>query len=122
MKEKQVKIPIYGGTFIVKVVDSWKKTNKEFNYKIEKYTEGCAFWSVDDTGSSKFYMVFKGIPSTSTMVHESVHLANSILKYRGIKSSHLNDEAQAYLVEWIFEQAEEFIEKLKLEKNENKYK
>ena len=45
----------------------------------------------------------KSIESLSTLVHECVHAANMILDHKGIPMSLENDESQAYLVEWIFE-------------------
>lgn len=36
------------------------------------------------------------------LVHECVHAANIIFQVRGHKISTDNDEAQAYLVQWIF--------------------
>lgn len=38
----------------------------------------------------------------SELVHECVHAANFTLGRRGIKVSAKQDEAQAYLVQWIF--------------------
>lgn len=45
----------------------------------------------------------RSIESLSTLVHECVHAANMILDHKGIPMSLENDESQAYLVEWIFE-------------------
>jgi hypothetical protein len=38
------------------------------------------------------------------LTHESVHAANMLFTLRGQKVSATNDEAQAYLVQWIFGQ------------------
>lgn len=45
------------------------------------------------------------------IVHESVHAANRILLNKGIIADFDNDEAQAYLVDWIFDQCDRFITK-----------
>jgi hypothetical protein len=45
----------------------------------------------------------RSIESLSTLVHECVHAANMILDHKGIPMSLENDESQAYLVEWLFE-------------------
>ena len=45
-----------------------------------------------------FFLIFKG-QSASTIVHESVHLAEYVLNYYDIKP---NDEVLAYMVEHIF--------------------
>ena len=51
----------------------------------------------------------KSIESLSTLVHESVHAANMILDHKGIPMTLENDESQAYLVEWIFENCLRFL-------------
>jgi hypothetical protein len=45
----------------------------------------------------------KSQESILNLVHESVHAANLILDFKGIPISLENDETQAYLIEWIFE-------------------
>lgn len=37
------------------------------------------------------------------LVHECVHAANALFTMKGVKISTKNDEAQAYLVQWIFD-------------------
>lgn len=48
----------------------------------------------------------KGLKRDSVIVHESVHLANKILKDRGYKFDPEDDEPLAYLVDWIYEKAQ----------------
>lgn len=45
----------------------------------------------------------------SVLVHECVHISNMIFQIVGYEPDRNNDEAQAYLVEYIFEKAWEFI-------------
>jgi hypothetical protein len=45
----------------------------------------------------------KSVESLSTLVHECVHAANMVLDHKGIPMNLENDESQAYLVEWLFE-------------------
>jgi hypothetical protein len=51
--------------------------------------------------------------SFSALAHESVHGANMLFSLRGQESDVRNDEAQAYLVQWIFEKC---IKHFKLKK------
>ena len=44
------------------------------------------------------------------VAHEAVHAVNNIFKSRGIKLDINNDELQAYLTEWVFEQVENYFE------------
>lgn len=36
------------------------------------------------------------------LLHESVHAANVLLDYKGVAITYKNDEAQAYLIQWVF--------------------
>lgn len=40
--------------------------------------------------------------SPSALAHEAFHASNIVLEQRGIKADTDNDEAQAYLIGWIF--------------------
>lgn len=42
--------------------------------------------------------------SPSTVVHEAVHCANAILRNIGIRPCYESEEAQSYLIEYIFDQ------------------
>lgn len=114
MKSKNVKIPIYGGTLKLKIVKNWKKLNKMFDCNYNSSVDGCAYHMQKEDGTTTFHIEFLGIPSTATMVHESVHLVNRVFHNRGVELDTENDEAQAYFTEWVFEQVEEFIEQVKL--------
>lgn len=46
----------------------------------------------------------RDVKDLGTMVHEAVHCANHVLMIAGVKTSQNNDEALAYLVQWIFEE------------------
>jgi hypothetical protein len=48
--------------------------------------------------------------------HEAVHAANFVLGSRGVVVSAKDDEAQAYLVQWIFDHCYKLVKKLELKK------
>lgn len=78
---------------------------KRFKVEDSIEIEGCEGLTVF---SQNFVIIWskykdKSIESLTTLVHESVHAANMILDHKGIPMSLENDESQAYLVEWIFE-------------------
>jgi hypothetical protein len=52
-------------------------------------------------GNVIFIWVEDAKKNPSHLTHECIHAANFCLKSRGVKISTKNDEAQAYLVEWI---------------------
>lgn len=92
---------IFLPAFSQKQVDTF--TNK---HKIEPIDiEGCEGRTVF---CDNFVLIWsrykdKSFESLSTLVHECVHATNMILDHKGIPMSLENDESQAYLVEWIFE-------------------
>lgn len=45
------------------------------------------------------------------LTHESVHGANFLFALKGQKISVKNDEAQAYLVQWIFDNCRKYLRK-----------
>lgn len=53
----------------------------------------------------------------SVITHEAVHAANRILYNVGFILDPMNDEPQAYLTDWIFDQVMNFLEKCKDECN-----
>lgn len=62
-----------------------------------------AYWKVahkEDEGEAFFAIWAPDLPG---LVHECVHAANGILDHVGVEVSLDNDEAQAYLVEDLFE-------------------
>lgn len=111
MKKKIVDIPIYGGKLIIREVKNWKKINKKYNFELEPHVDGCVFNMISDSKDhSEFHICFLGKPSNSLIVHEVIHLVNSIYKYRHVELDLDNDEPQAYLAEWLFEQVEQYFE------------
>ena len=114
--KKKVKIPIYSGNMFIHLVENWKGLNKEFHFdpKLDNSMDGCVFTSSKKDGCTEFHIAFKGTPSNSLIAHESVHVVNSIFKHCLIDLDLDNDEPQAYLTEWVFEEVEQFFEELKL--------
>lgn len=109
MKSKRIKVPIYGGELVIKLVKNWKKVNKKFGFEIGDDWDGVTFRSIEN---NQYFcnVYFLGKPSISTMVHESVHAVNDIFKYRHAKLDIDNDEHQAYFTEWVFTQIENYFE------------
>lgn len=53
-------------------------------------------------------VAFDEYEDMSIMVHEAVHIVNFIFEECGVKLDTTNDEAQAYLTAWIFNQIKSF--------------
>ena len=119
--EKRVKIPIWLSEIIFinsnddqLLYDEWDLDFKGrmprasfFNYHKDVEEEGVKFQK------EMFVMVLNtehpiDAPSYGTLVHECIHAAGAILDSRGVLADWNNDEALAYLVQWIFNQGSKF--------------
>lgn len=89
MKTHTIKIPIYHGYIHISIKN---KLGKNCSGYVERdNNQNCVYWLV----------LKKSSLSHGLIVHEIVHLVNLIFIDRGIKLDLNNDEAQAYLTEWI---------------------
>ena len=73
---------------------------KEENYICYK---GCCFCVQTDLGP--VWVVCLNTNEISTLVHEVVHLAHSIMNQKGIPINYENTEIEAYLIERLYEEA-----------------
>ena len=116
MKFKKIKIPIYGGAILIVLDESedWKDLNarysKALKWKSEVDNSFYAFYfPITENGYTQYAVAFKETPSNKVIAHEATHLVNAIMDGRGIEHCFENDEAQAYLTGWVFEQIENFF-------------
>ena len=119
MKKKTIKIPIYFGDFIIILdPDDWKNVNEIYQHRLgwtrpaDKSDEAFVFED-NHNGYSKYIVCFKRHSKNSVIAHECVHLVNKLFKDRGQQLDIENDEAQAYMTGWFFEQIENFFKNLK---------
>lgn len=55
-----------------------------------------------DSGRYYIFIQLKDIEDIPSLAHECFHASNYIMNRKGIRPDADNDEAQAYLIEWIF--------------------
>jgi len=115
--KKVVKIPIYGGNFIIIFSNNPGRVAKLvnvdeneidplyahtfWNFLYRKYESFCVcfnFWSSDAV-------------TTGTLVHEISHVGNRLLLSRDFDAGFINDEAESYLKGWMGDQIESFMKK-----------
>ena len=108
MKEIKIKIPIYQCSLTV-ILD------KDLSYVEKKYKTK----SLSDYGAitmrvpnkfSEYIMAFEYADGT-IIAHEIVHLKNYIYQDKGIELDRYNDEPEAYLTGWLFNQINNFLNK-----------
>lgn len=106
MIKKTINIPIYHSKLTI-IYD------KDLSYVNEKYgTEPLTnYGGIAMRNPYRFghYIVSLTYKNGSIIAHEVVHLVNYIFQDRGIELDRNNDEPQAYLTGWLFEQIDNFL-------------
>ncbi len=106
MKIKKLKDTIFPADVYVVLFEDDKELAKKFNVHLEGKHDACVF---DING--RIYMAVRPDVTLKVLVHEAVHVVNYIFNDCGQKLDSYNDEVQAYLTEYIFQQAYEYLNK-----------
>jgi hypothetical protein len=117
MKIKASEVPLYRGKLVIMIAESANS--------IKKYIPD---WSDMEIYASTYYAPYKKKQGYyiilnfkspyrkiqhGTITHEAVHAAHFIMKHKGMMGDFVNDESEAYLVEWIVDEVYKFIKKTK---------
>ena len=114
MIKKTVKIPIYFGNLIMIYSEDIDLLNKKYNQNIVKGYDAVVFKTTAKCGFDEYVVVFLNNKITGAVIaHECVHLVNHIYIYRMMSLDQYNDEPQAYLTGWFFDQCEKFVSVIK---------
>lgn len=106
--KKKIKIPIFFYEIMVVLTDNLQDYAKTLGYKVD---ENYAAFVVSEDSSLSFAVFDVNELSLSILVHETVHIVNAIFKYTGIELDVNNDETQAYLTGFIFNELLNVIKK-----------
>jgi hypothetical protein len=117
---KVVKLPIYGGNFIIIFSNDIEKVSKLVNIPkrdvehLYAYTfhnflyGGYESWAV-------CFNLWDVMPvTTGTIIHEITHAGNRILSSRNVLPDWDNDEAECYLKGWLADEVVNFMKKSNL--------
>ena len=113
--KKVVKIPMYGGNFIILFSNDISKVSKVVNAKEELilYLYAHTFHNFLYGGYESFCVCFNfwtdNPITTGTLMHEITHAGNRILLSRYFEPDWTNDEAEAYLKGWLADEVEKFM-------------
>lgn len=114
MKKQTIQIPIYGCTLTM-ILDS------DLSYVQKKYktTDLSGFGAVTlkNESKSRNYVVAFTDGWRANVVHEIVHVVNQIYVDCAMQLDRINDEPQAYLSGWLYDQIDEFLKKYEISKN-----
>jgi hypothetical protein len=122
-KEDKYKIPIYGGTLVVVIVT----TSKEIVDMLKDDTlvdcTGVAYTDEMKTNSgyhNRYTIILNeeyGNLNYGVVAHEALHITHMVFENKGIRPSTVNDEPQAYLIEWVVNKVFKSLDKYKIEVN-----
>lgn len=107
--EKIIKVPIFEFKIKVVVFDDTKEAIEQFP---EYFKQDYLALTLEHIDTCKATII---IPSKyyGSTVHELIHVKNLLFKAKGIKPDIDNDEVEAYLVSWLYEQVDVIIKKHK---------
>lgn len=112
MKSETIKIPIYGGRLTMILCDSLQEVNNKYHFNDDvSYYRAVVF--TNKALPDLQHVVFEKVNNPSVITHEAVHIVNHIFNRVGIKLDSYNDEAQAYLTQWAFDECYKFLHKNK---------
>lgn len=107
MKIRTIEIPIYFGDLVLIKTNDFQEVNKVYGTEASNDYEAFTF---QNEPKGKFYAVFNPDKiDFSVVAHECVHLKNYIFMSHGVQLDLENDETEAYFLEWIFKQIEDFL-------------
>lgn len=109
MKKKVITIPIYHNQLVVIKCDDLQEVAKKYNLGDVSSYGAFVFKLTNKDGRKRYVAAFDKDYTGSLIAHECVHLVNEIYIDRGIQLDRQNDEPQAYLTGWLFEQCEKFL-------------
>jgi|SRR6478736_86959 len=102
VKNKTIEIPIYCGKLTMLLVDSLKYIEEE--YKTPPLDDYGAVTLKDETSYRHYVTAFTDKEHLSNIAHEIVHVKNYIYSDCAMELDVINDEPEAYLTGWLFEQ------------------
>lgn len=106
MKSKTINIPIYCGKLTI-IIDC-NLSYVEKKYKTISLNNFGAITLKDESKYRNYIVAFE-YSTGSIIAHEIVHIINYIYLDCGIELDRINDENQAYLTGWLFDEIEKFI-------------
>ena len=116
LKQKTINIPIYECDLTIIFTKDLSEVAKK--YKLEGNWGQFGALTFEDKSKHRHYVVvFTDRNHLSNIAHEIVHIKNYIFLGIGAKIDLHNDEPEAYLTGWLFDQINNFLKTIKDKKN-----
>jgi hypothetical protein len=110
MRKETIEVPIYDCKLTIILDDDFSYIQKK--YKIKKDLSNYGAVTLDKEAGFRNYVVsFTDKYHLSNIAHEIVHIKNAIYLDCAMKLDSENDEHEAYLTGWLFNQIYQFLEK-----------
>ncbi len=116
MKQKKIKIPLYGGNIYVYIGEReefaellYKKVGVDFSSDVHSGCDGLCFELTNPEGGSFIGMWFPQDAPNGVIVHECLHATWYVNRYFGVNVDADNNEPQAYLLQYLVEQMEKLM-------------
>lgn len=111
MRFKKIDIPIYGCVLSMYLDEDLSHIEKKYN---TKSLEDFGAVTLKDKDNYRHYVVaFTDAKHLSNIAHEIVHLKNQIYIDCAMELDRYNDEPEAYLTGWLFDNINDFLNKNK---------
>lgn len=107
MRKKTINIPIYGVKLTMILDDDFSYVEKKYNLKPLK---GRAV-TIESSEYRHIVVAFVDKKYVGSIAHEVVHIKNYICLWCGAELDRENDEYEAYLSGYLYEQIHEFLNK-----------
>lgn len=114
MKVKTINVPIYDCYLTIIFTKDLNEVVKK--YKLEGNWGEFGALTFEDNPKSRYYVTaFTDADHLSNIAHEVVHIKNNIFLGINAKVDLHNDEPEAYLTGWLFDQINNFLKTFKSE-------
>lgn len=109
MRKKTIRIPIYECDLTIILDEDLSYIQKK--YKTKDLSDYGAVTLDKEAGYRHFVVAFTDATHLSNIAHEIVHLKNAIYLACAMEVDRYNDEPEAYLTGWLFDQINNFLNK-----------
>ena len=109
MRKKTIEIPIYCAKLTMILSDDLTYIEKK--YKTKSLKDFGAVTLQDESDYRHYVVAFTDAKHLSNIAHEVVHLKNHIYLDCAMELDRYNDEPEAYLTGWLFDEIHNFLSK-----------
>ena len=107
MKQKTIDIPIYKCKLTMILSENLNEIGKKYNIELDVSNFGAFTHKIES--KYRHYLVVFNSDWRPNVVHEIVHIVNHIYLDSFMELDRINDEPQAYLSGWLYEQIDKFL-------------